>query len=249
MRRGSRTLWLPILISILGIGACPQQAPNPVPKAALKDGRWVLKPYRDILGRGTDTVITIRTADGQSTIQFTRIRHHGVADKPPTETVEGPFVVTAKDQILEYSSPEGARRYSFRFDGEVLVLPAIIPQDERTWMMESTQVFSKGREESAKKFCAPKKSVWHCTQDPKQTPEGPARFPSTGSPDTRPQSYVYEQGKDAKGNPITTLRFLEGPPGEAPKEAARFTWDAQQNLTFRGSSWFECDQNFYRPLK
>jgi hypothetical protein len=241
---------LSIVTALLGIGASPQNAPEPAPKAPLKDGRWVLRPYRDILGRGWETIVTIRTADGQYTIQFTRIDHHGVnAHKPPTESVEGPFVVTVKDQVLEYPSPEGARRYSFRFDGETLVLPAIVQQDDRTWIMERTQVFSKSPEEPSKKVCVPRKSIWQCAQDPKQTPRGRAVFPSPGPPEKWPQSYVYEQGKDEKGRPVTTLRFLEGLVGEAPKEAARFTWDAEQKLDFRGSGWFGCDQDLYVPLK
>jgi hypothetical protein len=137
-----------LLIVLLAVGSDASQLQDPEPPTPLREGRWRTRNYRSPIGHGSDKGISLEKSKEGWTITLTVISYPGVGRGDPTETQEGPFRVTAKDQLLEYETPRGRERHTFRFDGKVLVVPAVVQKDDQTWMLETTWVARPGKEKA-----------------------------------------------------------------------------------------------------
>src|SRR5688572_17356213 len=176
-RRAFRTF---LMAALVAVGSCAAEPPLPVrdpaPPISLREGRWMTRNPRSRIGHGTDTRICLENSRGGWTITRTSVDYPGVGRGEPTETSEGPFLVSVKGQVLEYQTPRGLARFTFRFDGDVLVIPAVIQTDGQTWRMETTVLMGQP-EGNPGVVTVQKDYVWHCGQDPRITSKGPATFP------------------------------------------------------------------------
>jgi len=177
-------------------------------------------------------------------VTLTSVAFSGSKDRKGTETIDGPYPLRVEGQVLEWDTPRGLTRHTFRFDRGMLVLPALVQKDDRTWVMETTWV-ATGNPQKPLGTAIRVEQVWQCSMDPRSTPRGPAEFPAVKSPVLIPKSYVYEEQKDEHGRPITVLRFFQQYPGAEPKESCRLFWDAEGVLHFEGNSWYLYQQAFY----
>lgn len=212
---------------------------HPKGNRAYKEGVWIFQGPRNIVGAGTDTVVTLEKKQGKWLISYRYIRHFSVNDnKPPQETVTGPYEFSVAGPVLEYQGLNGVEKISYRFDGDSLVMPAVVRLDERTWMLQTTSTLY----DTAKKteMTRPEKYLWCCQSDPTMTHQGEAEFPPYGKQEGASKAqytYIFSQEKDKAGRTTYILRFLVATKDKKDaSESCRLTWNTEEVIHIEARS-------------
>lgn len=153
-----------------------QVEPHTIDKPnVLRDGAWVERGMKNIMGAGTDTTITIRLmpvrnkllADDRTvadwTVTYTQVEHFRVGSRGPKITTSGPYRVEVDEaQSTLTIRKEGARdsKYTFKFseDGSTLVMPAFVEVEPGRFLF-----VNEGKRFEVK-----------CEHDPRKVPAGKA---------------------------------------------------------------------------
>jgi len=205
----------------------------------LKEGVWIFQGPRNILGVASDTFVTLEKKQANWLISYRHIQHFSVNDnKPPQETVVGPYEITVAGPALEYQGPDGVEKITYRFDGDSLVMPAVVRLDERTWMMQTTSALYDPAKKA--KTTRSEKYVWRCQSDPTKIDQGEAEFPPFGKQEGGSKgqyTYIFSQEKDKAGRTISLLRFLNASKDmKDATESCRLTWDAEGAIQIEARS-------------
>jgi hypothetical protein len=243
-------LFISALATCFAFTSRAEEPSDPLPDASLKEGVYTNQSLRNILGEGRDTVVNLEKKQNKWFISYRYIQHFSVnSKKPPEETVAGPFAVTVAGPVLQYQGPNGVEKISYRFDGESLVMPAVVRLDDRTWMCQTTETLRDSSKNAV--ITRPEKYVWRCQADPTKTHQGEAEFPPFGSQvgESKGQyTYVFSQEKDAASRTISVLRFLEASKDKKnATESCRLTWDAEGAIQLDARSLPRIHQLKYSP--
>jgi hypothetical protein len=226
--------------------------PGEQEKERLQEGAWISVAPRDILGRGTDRIITLKRTGKQWQISFCSLSYTRFGESPKILQT-GPYPLQSNAGILEIKEEQGVARQTFRFDSDRLVTPALVKTDALTWRMLWTWSTHPGNGKPGEMIYD--KTVWRCLDDFRKQASGRAQF-WTGRADQNPrpdqtpagQEYMFKQEKDRSQREWSVLHFSAGLRADGtPREEAQLFWNAAGTTRIETSSFYGREV-VYTPL-
>ncbi len=209
-------LWLVVFSACANATATPpaETKDDPKPETELVAGTWLHRGVKDIIGQGIDTAVTLAQDDnGQWTIAFEYIHFPSVNedDRTPERSEEGPYTVTAEKGLLSFAGKDRRMVYSYKFDGDRLVMPAIIEFEPGKFIYhDSTHAYRRLHIELA--------------NDHREVPMGKASF--EGGVIASDVYYSYEEAPRIPQNKgVKYLRLLTRAKGGELVEQGRLIFD------------------------
>lgn len=205
------------------------------------EGDWMWGSPRTVSGQGFAQVVALRKRGCSWTIVITSIQYpHARPGNFVTKSVRGPFDAQIQDGLLTYAENGEQREYTIRMENDLLVLPAIIQTDSKTWVFKSTDEYAG---------TGTLVFEYQCEHDPLVTPIGKATFPG-GTWEGAAKFYVYERGENSPTTQTTArrLRFLERIGDFALHQQCELVFDDRGSPRFEGSGWGTPVERRYRRM-
>ena len=143
----------------------------------LRIGSWNYNESRTVKGSGSGQIVTFAKSNEQWTITLTKVSYS--SRTTPAKEARGPFAVSAKNGSLVFKDGKQTVEYTYAFDTNDLILPALVRVDDRTWRIKSPDE---------------KEAVFRCEFDPFTVPVGKAEF-RTANPFEWPRYYIYDASR------------------------------------------------------
>jgi hypothetical protein len=229
-------------------GAATETAGTPDPIAPYA-GRWIQRGPYDIIGAGTDEVLTIARDEHGWTLAITLVLHPSVneASRALTRVEYAPTPLVWRAGCLEYPNPrQPACRERLTVDmvGERMMLPAIVRRDERTWEFQ-------GRHDH---------DTFQCDHDPFVVPEGGAVTNRIGYP-KQPCYYRMTETRslEQQGTHVPCLQFFQIAPDGSEHMCVQLVFERGQYGTllrlgttysgYAGDPWMRCPDEEWRAVQ
>ncbi|MEM1451454.1 MAG: hypothetical protein AAF726_05205 [Planctomycetota bacterium] len=205
------------------LGACTAAA-EPIDGTGdrIEAGLWLHARPPTILGRWSGHVLWIEEEEDGWVLTHYGIHDPGIRPREgrgARTAVRGETMRLRADRHrLTLEGPDGELRPTYRFDGERLVVPALVEEAPHAWAFTGVSTWrSSGRVEPTVRVA--------CLTDPAVDRTGPARW-SVGVTTTPapPSERTYEVLEEPGSGPLGVLRFLESTEHGDPRERLRLTW-------------------------
>lgn len=206
------------------------------------EGSWMWHSLHSVSGAGHSKMVSLRKRGCSWTIVITSIiqRRRAGGGLLVTKSVRGPFDAQIQDELLTYAENGEQREYTIRMENDLLVLPAIVQTDSKTWVFKSSDEYNR---------TGTLVLEYQCEHDPLVTPVGKATFPG-GTWDGAAKFYVYERGEYSPTTRTRSrrLRFLERIGDFALHEHCELVFDDRGSPRYEGSGWGTPVERRYRRM-
>jgi hypothetical protein len=194
-------------------------------------GSWSERSSLTPDGRGVLNSLHITRDASHWYIAFTRTTYKGGSAAPESATT-GPLEAVVDRSTVRIK--EDGREYTYRIEGDRLLLPAVVPLDDRTWVIRSPDI-------------RPEEGTFRCEHNPSEVPVGKASFPSVKWEGLQ-QFYVLEEVPSSvpgEARKSTHLRFLNRTPDGRLIAQEMLVWNPGLGPMLQGSGSLRMQQRIY----